>query len=123
LYKMYTFIRVSIPHRYDTNPKKALINQHMEKLYNAIIYPFENSVNTLYLLILLKNSQKTSCRRSPGFFARLGVDDSCEMFHFPFIMRNMPNPCEFRPPMPTRYKNVKFSGEEISLYRPFHAVM
>ncbi|EMT46263.1 hypothetical protein H919_05084, partial [Anoxybacillus flavithermus AK1] len=36
---------VSIPHRYDTNPKKTLINQHMEKLYNIIIYPFENSVN------------------------------------------------------------------------------
>ena len=88
-------------------PQKVLMDQHMEKVYNIIIHTFENSVNIPYALLHLQKSRKTTCRRSPGIFARLEVDDSCEKFHFPFTMRNIPNPCEFRPPMPTRYKNVK----------------
>lgn len=65
-----------------------LINKHMEKLYNAIICTFENSVNTFYTLIRLKKVAETTCRRSPRVFATLGGDDSCEKIHDMKIKRD-----------------------------------
>lgn len=56
--------------------KKVLIYQHMEKLYDVVINPTENSVNRLDALIRLKKLQKANCRRSPEVFARLGGDDN-----------------------------------------------
>ena len=78
---LLAFFCVSIPHRYDTNPQKSVDKSTYGKAIQCYYISIRKFSQSLYALIRLKNSQKINCRRSPGVFARLEVDDSCEIVH------------------------------------------